>query len=139
VLLFIVFLLLGYSIIGRILGLPTTQVQEIIQYGFVVSILFGISFAAKEREHIRADIILEHVSEKIKRIMLLFADLIWLFFSACLVWYGVPFIQNMIEFPQYTALLRIPFWILYAMVPLSGLLTCFRIIQTNISSFRNQS
>jgi TRAP-type C4-dicarboxylate transport system permease small subunit len=136
---FVVFILLAYSIIGRLVGLPTSGIQELIQYGFVISILFGISFAAREREHIRADIILEHVSEKTKKVMLLFADMIWLFFSFCIAWFSIPFIQSMIDFPQWTPSLRIPFWILYLMVPISSGLTCIRIIQSNIAGFGNKS
>lgn len=122
----------------RVIGLSASYLQEPIQFGFIVSILFGISFAAKEREHIRADIITEHVSPKVRRIMLFLSDIVWLFFSLSLVWYSFDFIESMIKFPQKTPLLDIPYWILFAMVPVSGALTSIRIIQTNIINFKRK-
>jgi len=134
-LIFMIFILLAVSIIFRQVGISSSEIHELIKYGFVVSILFGISFGAKEREHIRADVILEHVSEKVKKGMLFVADLIWLFFSLGLFWYSIPFIKKMIDFPQHTPMLEIPFWVLYGMIPVSAVLTCIRIVQNMVADF----
>lgn len=139
VLLFLIFILLFYSIFGRIIGLNTIHVQEVIQYSFIISILFGVSYAAKEREHIRADILLESVSVNVQKKLLFIADLIWVFFSACLAIFSIPFIQKMYDFNQNTAMLNIPYWILYTAVPITATLTCIRIIQSRIQYMREDA
>lgn len=139
ILLFLIFILLFYSIFGRMIGLNTIHVQEVIQYSFIISILFGVSYAAKEREHIRADILLESVSPNVEKILLLLADLIWIFFSACLAIFSIPFIQKVYELNQKTAMLEIPLWILYTAVPITAILTCIRIIQSRIQTMQQNA
>lgn len=114
--------------------------QEISKYGFIGAILFGVSFAAREKEHIRADIVTGNVSESVKSKLLLIADLVWVLFSLGLVWYSIPFIKDMASFPQYTPILHIPMWMLYMMVPISALLTAIRVIQNHLEELlkRNQ-
>ncbi|MFD0959262.1 TRAP transporter small permease [Paenibacillus chungangensis] len=131
-LLFVIFILLGLTILFRLFGIPTTEMQEITQYSFVLSIFFGISYAAKTNEHIRADIVLSNVSEKVKGWLLLFGNVIWFAFTLALAWYSLPFIENMMKFVQKTPFLEIPFWVLYSFVPLTAVLTAIRIFQTNI-------
>lgn len=139
ILLFLIFVLLFYSIFGRLIGLNTASVQEVIQYSFIISILFGISFATKEKEHIRADMVLESVSDNVKSVLLFIGDIIWLFFSACLAIFSIPFIQKMYDFNQNTAMLNIPYWILYTAVPITATLTCIRIIQNRVQSMKQNA
>lgn len=131
-LLFVIFLLLGGTIIFRLFGISTTQMQEMTQYGFVLSIFFGISFAAKKNEHIRADIILSNVSEKVRNYMVLTGNFVWLAFTLGLAWYSIPFIKTMITYSQATPFLNIPFWVLYSFIPFTAVLTAVRIVQTGI-------
>lgn len=128
---FIIFLLIAYTIIGRWMRLPTSSAYEAIQYAFIITVLFGISYAAKKKEHIRAEIILEHVPKKVKKAMLICSDILWFLFSASIVWLSFSFIKHMVVFDQKTPILHIPYWILYSMVPLSAGITCIRIIQTS--------
>lgn len=132
VLIIIVFFALGASVVGRWLGIPTSSLQEVYRYAFVGAILFGISSAAKDDEHIRADIITGSVSQSVREKILFVADIIWLLFSLALAWYGTFYVIGLTEFIQFTPILHIPIWMLQAMVPISSLLASIRIAQNII-------
>lgn len=134
-LIIIVFIALGSSIIGRWVGISTSGIQEIYKYGFIVAILFGISFAAREDDHIRADIITGNVSEKVREKILFVADIIWFLFSLALAWYGFQYVQEMAAFGKVTPILHMPLTMLHAMVPISAAFTAIRIAQNHIEKF----
>lgn len=134
----LVFVLFGSSIVGRWIGITTSGMQEIFKYAFICAILFGISYAARENEHIRADIVIGNVSDKAKKIILKIADAIWLLFSLGLTWYSIPYIMDLASFPQRTPILQIPFWLLYVIVPVSAFLTAVRIVQIHVEDYLHQ-
>ncbi|HLR02946.1 MAG TPA: TRAP transporter small permease subunit [Virgibacillus sp.] len=131
----IVFIALGASIVGRWIGISTSGMQELYNYGFIVAILFGISFAARENDHIRADIITGNVSESLREKILFVADIIWFLFSLALAWYGFQYVQEMASFEKVTPILHMPLSVLHAMVPISAALTAIRIAQNHIEKF----
>jgi TRAP-type C4-dicarboxylate transport system permease small subunit len=128
-LMFIVFAFFGISIISRWIGFSLSMFQEIIQYGFLIALLFGISYANKHNEHIRADIITSRVSPKVKYVLAIIGDICTIAFSLGLVYYGMINTISMIRFPQNIPILRIPRWIIVIMLPVSSIFSIIRVIQ----------
>ena len=132
-LLFVVFAFFGISIVSRWIGYSLSMFQEIIQYGFLIALLFGISYANKNDGHIRADIITSRVGPRVRLILAILGDIATIFFSLGLIYYGMVNTMTMIRFPQNIPILRIPRWIILIMLPISSSLSIVRVIQHRIA------
>ena len=133
VLLFVVFAFFGISIISRWIGYSLSMFQEIIQYGFLIALLFGISYANKNDGHIRADIITSRVGPRVRFILAIIGDVCTILFSLGLIYYGMVNTITMIRFPQNIPILRIPRWIILIMLPISSSLSIIRVIQHRVT------
>lgn len=136
VLLGITFVAFGLQIIFRLLGISASVFSEIYQYAFLVSLMFGISYANRNDEHIRADILTSRVGPKVKFVMEIAGDLATILFSAGLVFYGTKVVQTMIAYPQNLPLLKIPYWIIYIILPLTSATAIIRVIQNRVCRIR---
>lgn len=136
VLLGVTFIAFGLQIIFRFLSIPASVYSEIYQYAFLVALMFGISYANKQDEHIRADILTSHLGPKGKLVCSLLSDLITILFSIGLAHYGNKLVKTMIRFPQYLPLMKISYAIIYSILPLTSILACFRVIQHRVLWFR---
>ena len=132
-LLFVVFAFFGISIISRWIGYSLSMFQEIIQYGFLIALLFGISYANKNDGHIRADIITSRVGPRVKFVLVIIGDTSTILFSLGLIYYGMINTMTMIRFPQNIPILQIPRWIILIMLPISSVLSIVRVIQHRIT------
>jgi TRAP-type C4-dicarboxylate transport system permease small subunit len=56
-------------------------------------------------------------------------DLVWLAFNAFVVWQGWLLVHSAIERSEPSLSLQIPMQYVYAVIPLTFLLTCFRLVQ----------
>ncbi len=136
VLLGITFVAFGLQIIYRILGIPGAKLSEIYQYAFLMSLLFGISYANRHDEHIRADILTSRAGPRVKLCMEILGDVATVLFSAGMVFYGIKVVQTMIQYPQNLPLLKIPYWVIYAVLPLTSATAIVRVIQNRIDKFK---
>lgn len=135
-LLAVTFITFGLQIIFRFLGIPASVFSEIYQYAFLVSLMFGISYANRHDEHIRADIVTSHLGPKGKFICAIAGDIVTILFSLGLAVYGSMLVQTMLAFPQQLPILKIPYWIVYIMLPISSVLSCIRVVQTRFDKIK---
>ena len=133
VLMFVVFAFFGISIISRWIGYSLSMYQEIIQFGFLIALLFGISYANKNNGHIRADIITSRVGPRTKFVLAIIGDICTILFSCALIYYGMINTITMIKFPQNIPILRIPRWIIIIMLPISSFFSIIRVIQYRVN------
>ena len=132
-LLFVVFAFFGISIVSRWIGYSLSMFIEIVYYGFLIALLFGISYANKNDGHIRADIITSRVGPRVKFVLAIIGDVCTILFSLGLIYYGMRNTMTMIRFPQNIPLLRIPRWIILIMLPISSALSIIRVIQHRVT------
>ena len=138
VLLGITFVAFGLQIIYRFLGIPGSRMSEIYQYSFLVALLFGISYANRHDEHIRADILISRVGPKVRFVMEIVGDIFTILFSAGLVYYGIEVVQTMLKYPQNLPILNIPYWIIYAILPLTSATAIIRVIQNRLDKIKQR-
>ena len=129
ILMFVVFIFFGVSIISRWIGFTLSMFQEIIQYGFLIALLCGISYANKNNEHIRADIITSRVGPRVNFFLAILGDICTITFSLGLVYYGMINTMTMIRFPQNIPIMQIPRWTIVIILPITSALAIFRVLQ----------
>jgi TRAP-type C4-dicarboxylate transport system permease small subunit len=69
---------------------------------------------------------------RVRTVMLLVGDLVWLLFCLVLAWHGYLAVLDLAEFPYYTPALDWDLSKIYLIFPISFTLMAIRIIQVNV-------
>lgn len=135
-LLIVTFIAFGLQIILRFFGVPAAVYSEIYQYAFLVSLMFGISYANRHDEHIHADIVTSRLGPRGKFICAVAGDVCTILFSLGLAYYGLMLVETMLAYPQYLPILKIPYSVVYIMLPVSSVLSCIRVVQNRVDAVK---
>lgn len=123
VILFAAIVLLGtYQIVVRyVFNSPSTVSEELLTYLFTWLALLSGALVFENREHMRMSFIADKVKGKKKIVLEIFCEVVVLLFMAFVMVYGginITILTN----AQVTASLGIPMSIIYAIIPVSGVL-----------------
>lgn len=116
-------ILITFQVVNRfILHIPAAWTEEMGRYNFVWLSLLAAVRALKDRAHLSVDILTMNLKGKSKITVDIVADLMTLIFCIILMvtgyQYTVANIGNYCEFGKF------PLYIIYSVIPLSGLLLC---------------
>jgi len=70
-----------------------------------------------------------------RKAVLLLADLIWLAFLIIVFYYSLDFLDTVLQFPQGSAVLDIPLFYVYLIIPGGFVLMMLRLVQLYIRSW----
>ena len=128
---FILTLLLTLQVISRYaLSQSFTWMEELGPTMFIWMIYFGVSGAVTSRKHLRIDFVLDVMPFKIKRIFLIFSNVVFAVFNVYISF--VMFNVMKLLGGSVTTMLRMPKVAVYAIIPFSLILASVRIIQDTI-------
>lgn len=113
-----------------LLSYSSIWAEEIARYAFIYIAWIGASSAIKERAHIRIDVILNLLSQRMKTIVYIFGDIITLILAVLAIWMSMESVLNSIHFGSVTHGLRISQAWFLAAVPLGFLMMTFRLLQS---------
>jgi TRAP-type C4-dicarboxylate transport system permease small subunit len=111
--------------------------EEVARYAFIYVSWIGASAAIKERAHIRIDVILPFVSERVRGILMIFGDLVTMILAVVAFWWSLETVLTSIKFGSVTHGLRISLAWFLAAVPLGFAMMFFRLIQSIIRDVRD--
>ncbi len=92
-----------------------TWAEELAVVMFVWMTFFGVSSAVTYRKHLRIDALLDAVPYKVKKVLLILSDVIFIIFN-CYLWVPYTKILEMLG-TSGTPLLHLPYRVSYALVP----------------------
>lgn len=113
-----------------LLSYSSIWAEEIARYAFIYIAWIGASSAIKERAHIRIDVILHLLSQRMKSIVFIFGDIVTLILAVLAIWMSMESVLNSIHFGSVTHGLRISQAWFLAAVPLGFLMMTFRLLQS---------
>lgn len=113
-----------------LLSYSSIWAEEIARYAFIYIAWIGASSAIKERAHIRIDVILHLLSQRMKSIVFIFGDIATLILAVLAIWMSMESVLNSIHFGSVTHGLRISQAWFLAAVPLGFLMMTFRLLQS---------
>lgn len=113
-----------------LLSYSSIWAEEIARYAFIYIAWIGASSAIKERAHIRIDVILNLLSQRMKSIVYIFGDIITLILAVLAIYMSMESVLNSIHFGSVTHGLRISQAWFLAAVPLGFLMMFFRLLQS---------
>jgi len=103
--------------------------EEIARYAFIYVAWIGASSAIKERAHIRIDVILPLLSQKVRGLLYLFGDIITLILAVLAIYWSMESVLTSIHYGSVTHGLRISQAWFLAAVPLGFSMMVIRLLQ----------
>jgi len=103
--------------------------EELSRYIFIWITYLALSVAIKKRSSIRIDIIFDKLPLRWQNASWVMVDVFFLMLTLTICWTGWSQIERLLEFPQHTTALRIPFIIPYLVLPVGFGLMTLRLLQ----------
>lgn len=110
--------------------------EELARFIFVWISYLAIPLAIKNRSNIRVAILVDSLPGKIKEISWVVVDLFFLSLTCVVAYLGLMNIENMLDYPQTTPAMQIPYMIPYMVIPVAFLLMTIRLVQDMIHQIR---
>lgn len=101
--------------------------NEMARFCFVYMIYFGVSYAIRERRHMRVTVILDGLPRAWRRWTFALAEAVFLIYSVVVCWLGVIITQQSVDRGRIMSSTEWPLGILYAAIILSGALSVLRL------------
>jgi C4-dicarboxylate transporter DctQ subunit len=106
-----------------------TWAQELCIYLFIWMAKFGAAYGVRTGIHVGVDVVVNHVSERNRRFLILFGLSAGAFFTAVIASLGGWFVYEVNQTGQVSPDLEMPMWIVYLAIPLGSGLMCLRFLQ----------
>ena len=104
-----------------ILNDPSTFTEEIIRYLLIWASMIGAAYCFFKNKHIKLTVLTDRLGPKVNALLSIVSETVVLFFIGYVYIYGgIQMVAQNVA--QLTAVLRIPMSIIYACIPLSGVL-----------------
>ena len=101
--------------------------NEMARFCFVYMIYFGVSYAIRERRHMRVTVLLDQLPRAWRRWVFACAEAVFLIYSVAVCWLGVVITQQSFERGRIMSSTEWPLGVLYAAIILSGALSAARL------------
>ncbi|MBK5261728.1 MAG: TRAP transporter small permease [Peptostreptococcaceae bacterium] len=126
-------LLLFFQVVMRyIFNNSLTWTEELSRYLFIWLVYMGISYSAKQKQHIKVEALMNIFPKKSRPYVVIIGDVLFLAFSILIVFAGSRLVFKEIILKQKSPAMGIPMAIVYAAPVVGFALTAFRQIQVII-------
>jgi len=117
-----------YNVVARyVFNSSLTWAAELTVYLFLWSTFFGAAYCFKEDAHISISVILDKLSPKMAKAMMLVSHSVTFIFLAAVSFYGYEYLELVIELEEMSIDLEIPMWIPYLVIPISFAFAAYRV------------
>ncbi|MEB3101014.1 TRAP transporter small permease [Ferviditalea candida] len=122
--------LIFYGVLMRyVFNSPKAWVEEVSSYLVIWGALLGISVALRNDHHIQIDMLYDKLPASAKRWVDLFANFVGILFSVFYAYYGYLLVAKRYTSGMVSMDVGIPMWIVYLILPISGILFLLRFIE----------
>ncbi len=104
-----------------------TWASELTVYLFLWGMFFGAAYCFKIDGHISIGLLVENVSKKSAKILMLFTRTVTFAYLAIVSFYGYKYLEFVIELEEMSIDLEIPMWIPYLVIPVSFAFGAYRV------------
>jgi C4-dicarboxylate transporter DctQ subunit len=111
--------------------------EELVRIVIIYSTFVGASVAVKQRAMIRIDAVVQ-IFPKLKPGLTVYTSLLMLFFAGMMVYYGYQMTHLQYITHQKTIIMQIPLVIVYAIMPVMGVMVGIRTVQVMIQDFKSR-
>jgi C4-dicarboxylate transporter DctQ subunit len=111
--------------------------EELVREVIIYTTFIGCSAAVKNRSMIKIDASVQ-LLPKLKMPLTYFSNLVIMIFASMMIYYGVLMVEMQHRTQQKTIIMEIPLVVLYAILPLMGVMMLIRSIQVVYQDIREQ-
>lgn len=111
--------------------------QELCIYLFVWMAKFGAAYGVRTGIHVGVDLVVNHASERWRRVLILVALGAGALFTGIVGALGAALVWRIAQTGQVSADLELPMWVVYLAVPIGSWLMAFRFLQVMRSYLRS--
>lgn len=116
---------------------PQSLLDEFSVYFVVWGTMAGLSVALRNNHHIKVDMLYDLLPIRIRRYVSMFANTLGLAFTVFYTYFGYELVRSYVNSGQRSTDSQFPLWIVYLIMPLSGLLFGARFIEKIILIFKD--
>ena len=117
-----------YNVIARyVFNSSLTWASELTIYLFLWSTFFGAAYCFKVDAHISVSVLLDKVSPKVAKVLMLFSHLITLIYLAAVSYYGYRYLVAFSD--EMSIDLEIPMWIPESVIPVAFAFAAYRVAE----------
>lgn len=132
--------LIFYGVVSRyVLNNPKAWVDEISTYFVVWGTLIGTAVALREGHHIQVDILYDRVSPRVRKAFNLFSNGLGVLFCVFFIFFGGKLLAMYLETQQQSTDTGIYLWIVYMVIPFSGLMLGYRFLDSLLASLKKEA
>lgn len=103
--------------------------DEFARYALIWMAWIGVSLTVKKREHLRIDLIHSFLSKKRQRMLEIVVIVICLIIPILFIFKGMSLVNLIYSTNQIAQTMPINMWIIYLIIPFSGMLISIRLLQ----------
>lgn len=103
--------------------------EELARYLFVWISYLAVPVAIKTRDLIRVDIVYDMLPKRLQNMSWVIVDAAMLIWAGVITYEGIIHVSKLMGFASATPVLKIPFWILYLILPIAFGLCIVRTLQ----------
>ncbi|SBW09904.1 Tripartite ATP-independent periplasmic transporter DctQ component [uncultured delta proteobacterium] len=134
-LVFSVILIFVQVIMRYIFGNSLSWSEELARYLFVWQIWLGVSYAARNRTHLRITIVKDRLSPNAQKILELAVTAVWVGFGLFVAYKGSTLVMKVARFNQLSSALQIPMMYVHMAVPVGCGLMVIRLIENVMKAY----
>lgn len=134
-LVFSVGLIFVQVVMRYIFGNSLSWSEELARYLFVWQIWIGVSYAARNRTHLRITIIRDRLAPKTQKILELVVVAIWIGFGLFVAAKGFTLVMKVAKFKQVSSALQLPMMYVHMAVPVGCGLMVVRLVENTVKDF----
>jgi len=117
-----------YNVVARyVFDTSLTWASELTIYLFLWSVFFGAAYCFKEDAHISISILLDTLSPRLAKAVMLLSHSITFIYLLAVSFYGYKYLQLVIELEETSVDLEIPMWIPYLVIPIAFAFATYRV------------
>lgn len=131
--------LIFYGVVTRyIFNDPKAWVEEIARYSIIWGTFLGFGMALKHNHHIQVDILYDKLNNTMKYIVNIVATTLSIIFCIIYTYYGFILVENRFSSGMVSLDVGIPMWVVYLILPISGVLFLLRFIERLVNILRRK-
>ena len=121
--------LLVQAVVRAVAGTAVAWAEELSRFCFIWAVFFAMALASKRYEHVCVTIQFAKLNQKIRFVIRIIRDLVWVFFNVFIAYSCCNVIAESIEFPEISQTLNFPKYYVEAIIPVAFLLSSYRILE----------
>lgn len=131
--------LIFYGVLMRyVLNNPQAWVEEVARYSIIWGTFLGFGLALKHNQHIQVDILFDKLNKPMQFVLNIVATTLSIIFCLIYTYYGFVLVENRYSSGMVSLDVGIPMWVVYLILPISGILFLLRFIERFVNILRRK-